>query len=62
MWRERPNPTFPSCYTECPDGAYGRCGGTALRLDDEFSLFELLRDLFTKRFQGNILRHLNDNG
>jgi hypothetical protein len=24
---------------------------TALRLDDEFSLFELLRDLFTKRFQ-----------
>jgi hypothetical protein len=33
-----------------------------LKNNDELSLFELLRDLFTKRFQGNILRHLNDNG
>jgi len=28
----------------------------------ESSLFELLRGLFSKIFQGNILRHLNENG
>jgi hypothetical protein len=28
----------------------------------EFSLLELLRDVFSKRFQGGILCHLNDNG
>jgi len=27
----------------------------------ESSLFELLRDVFSKRFQGSILSHLNDN-
>jgi hypothetical protein len=26
------------------------------------SLFELLRDVLSQRFQGSIVRHLNDNG
>jgi hypothetical protein len=26
-----PNAAFPSRYTECPGGAYGRCDGAALR-------------------------------
>jgi hypothetical protein len=30
--------------------------------NEEFSIFELLRDVFTKRFHGSILRRLNDNG
>jgi hypothetical protein len=28
----------------------------------ESSIFELLRDVFAKRFHGTILRRLNDNG
>jgi len=30
--------------------------------NEEFSIFELLRDVFSKRFHGSILRRLNDNG
>jgi len=33
-----------------------------LENDAEFSIFELLRDVFSKRFHGSILRRLNDNG
>jgi hypothetical protein len=30
--------------------------------NEEFSIFELLRDVFSKRFHGSTLRRLNDNG
>jgi hypothetical protein len=30
--------------------------------NEEFSIFELLRDVSSKRFHGSILRRLNDNG
>jgi hypothetical protein len=30
--------------------------------NEEFSIFELLRDVFSKRFHGGTLRRLNNNG
>jgi hypothetical protein len=33
-----------------------------IKNNTESSLFELLRDVFSKRFQGSILCHLNGDG
>jgi hypothetical protein len=49
-FRPRHSPAWPAAFQ------------IMIKNNAKTSPFELLRDVFSKRFQGSILCHLNDNG
>jgi len=53
---------FPLSFWPRHSAAWPAAFQITIKNNAESSLFELLRGLFSELFQGNILRHLNENG